>query len=64
MTNPRVLKGSAVVLLIVAIGMLAVALFRDGNNMWLALAAALLAFGATSLFVKAEPERLRRKTKT
>lgn len=64
MTDPRVLKGTAYVLLLVAVGLIAAALLRDGNNMWIALAAVVPAFAATSLFVKAEPDRYRKKSKT
>lgn len=60
MTDPRVLKGIAYLLLLVALALIAVALFRDGNNMWIALSAVIPALAGTALFVKADPERYRR----
>lgn len=63
MADPRVLKGVAYVLLLVAAALLAVALFTDGNNMWTALAAVFPALAATSLFVRADPDRYRKKNK-
>jgi len=61
MTDPRMLKGVGYVLLVVALVMIALAMIRDGNNMWLSLAAVVPALTAVALFTKADPERYRKK---
>ena len=60
MADPRVLKGTAYVLLLVAVGLIAVALLRDDNNMWIALAAVIPALAAGGLFTRVNPERHRK----
>jgi len=47
-------------LLVVAIGLIAVALLRDGNSMWIALAGAASAFAAAGIWYRADPERYRK----
>lgn len=60
MSDPRVLKGTGYVLLAVTLVLLAVAIFRDGNNTNLAFLATIPAFVAVGLFVKTDPQRYRK----
>lgn len=54
--NPTVARALGTLLIIVAIALIVVALVRDGNNMWIALAAVPVALGSSACFASAKKQ--------
>lgn len=59
MPSPRSYAGAALLLLVIALVLLALALFTDGNNTFIALAATACAVLAVTLAIKADPKSWR-----
>lgn len=48
--SPAVVRFTGTLLLVVAVALIVVALVRDGNNMWVALAATAAALAGSAVF--------------